>query len=478
MRILFVTSEAAPLIKTGGLADVSGALPASLREIGIDCRLLLPGYPVVMQKLEACLQVVAHFDNLAVAGAEPTPARLLLGEMPGSGTPVYVLDAPTAYARNGGPYQDVNGIDFHDNAQRFALLGQVAARLAGNVSPLDWHPEILHCNDWQTGLAPAYLRLSGNPLPSVMTVHNLAYQGIFPPVMLGELNLPLKCFSIEGIEYYGNLSFLKAGLFYSDHITTVSPTYAHEIQHAPLGMGMQGLLASRQQQLTGILNGIDVNEWNPAADPHLDCEFSVRAPAGKKRCKQKLQDELGLEQRPDAPLFGMIARMAHQKGLDLVLAVAQGIIDRGGQIALLGTGEKSIEAAVRALVARHPGKVAALIGYNEGLSHRIEAGSDIFLMPSLFEPCGLNQMYSLRYGSVPIVHATGGLRDTVEDGVTGFVFEHATPHALWLAVERALELYALKPAWKKLMLAGMNRDFSWRKSALAYQTLYQELLAA
>ena len=477
MRILFVTSEAAPLIKTGGLADVSGALPAALREIGIDCRLLIPGYPIVMQKLESSLQLVAQFDNLAGAGAEPIAARLMLAQMPGAGTPIYVLDAPLAYARSGGPYQDSNGIDYYDNAQRFALLGQVAARLAGADSPLDWHPDLLHCNDWQTGLAPAYLRLAGNAIPTVMTVHNLAYQGIFPPVMLGELNLPLKCFSVEGVEYYGNLSFLKAGLYYANHITTVSPTYAHEIQQAPLGMGMQGLLTSRNQDLSGILNGIDVNEWNPAADPHLECEFSARAPAGKKHCKQKLQEELGLQPNADAPLFGMIARMAHQKGLDLVLAVADGIIDRGGQIALLGTGEKSIEAAVRALVARHPGRVSALIGYNEGLSHRIEAGSDIFLMPSLFEPCGLNQMYSLRYGSVPIVHATGGLRDTVEDGVTGFVFEHPTPHALWLAVERALDLYALKPAWKKLMIAGMNRDFSWQKSALAYQSLYQGLLS-
>jgi len=239
---------------------------------------------------------------------------------------------------------------------------------------------------------------------------------------------------------------------------------------------MQGLLASRQAQLSGILNGIDGNEWNPASDPHLQCEFSAGALAGKKRCKLKLQAELGLEPLADAPLFGMIARMAYQKGLELVLAVADGIIDRGGQIAFLGTGEKSIEAAVRALVARHPGKIAALIGYDEGLSHRIEAGSDIFLMPSLFEPCGLNQMYSLRYGSVPIVHATGGLRDTVEDGVTGFVFESATPHALWLAAERALDLYPRKAAWKKLMTAGMSRDFSWKSSVLGFQTLYQNLL--
>ena len=475
MRILFVASEAAPLIKTGGLADVSGALPSALRKIGIDCRVLLPGYPVVMYKLESTRQV-ARFDQFLDAEGKPLAARLLLCSISGSETPIYVLDAPAVFARVGGPYQDSDGIDYPDNAHRFALLSQVAAILAGAASPIDWQPDILHCNDWQTGLAPAYLRLSGSQTPIVMTVHNLAYQGIFPPKTLTHLNLPVSSFSIEGTEYYGNLSFLKAGLYYANHITTVSPTYALEIQQPHLGMGMQGLLASRQHQLSGILNGIDTDEWNPAADRHLRCEFNSRALAGKKQCKHKLQEELGLEPLANAPLFGIIARMAHQKGLDLVLAIADGIIDRGGQIAMLGTGEKSIEIAVRALVARHPGKVAALIGYNEGLSHRIEAGSDMFLMPSLFEPCGLNQMYSLRYGSVPIVHATGGLRDTVEDGVTGFVFHQPTPHALWLAVERALDLYPQKPAWKKLVQTGMNRDFSWNKSALAYQALYQSLL--
>jgi starch synthase len=475
MRILFATSEAAPLIKTGGLADVSGALPAALRRIDIDCRVLLPGYPVVMYKLEATRQI-ARFDQFLDAAGKPLAARLLQSAMPGSDVPLYVLDAPAVFARNGGPYQDAEGLDYPDNAHRFALLSQVAALLAGPASPIDWRPDLLHCNDWQTGLAPAYLRLSGGTAPSVITVHNLAYQGIFPPSALAKLNLPASSFSIEGVEYYGNLSFLKAGLFYASHITTVSPTYAMEIQQPHLGMGMQGLLAGRRHQLSGILNGIDMDEWNPAADRHLACEFNARATAGKKRCKQLLQEELGLEPLADAPLFGMIARMAHQKGMDLVLAVADGIIDRGGQVALLGTGEKSIEAAVRLLVKRHPGKVAALIGYDEGLSHRIEAGSDIFLMPSLFEPCGLNQMYSLRYGSVPIVHATGGLRDTVADGVTGFVFHHPTAHALWLAIERALDLYPQKGAWKKMMAAGMNSDFSWEKSALTYRDLYEGLL--
>jgi starch synthase len=471
MNILFATSEAVPLIKTGGLADVSGALPPALREIGLDCRVLIPGYPVVLEKLGTAV-VIARFSALP-GGVD---ARLLLGTLPGSDTPLYVLDAPQAYTRQGGPYQDNAGQDYMDNALRFALLSQVAARLASPDSPLEWRPDILHCNDWQTGLAPAYLDLMGRPVPSVMTVHNLAYQGIFPPLAMQQLGLPAERFSIEGLEYYGNLSFLKAGLYYADRISTVSPTYAEEIQHVPLGMGMQGLLTSRRADLRGILNGIDTGDWNPSSDLHLPDAYTTRSLAGKKRCKQKLQEEMGLDQEADTPLFGVIARMTHQKGLDLVLAVADGIVHRGGQLAMLGTGDKFLEQAVRDSAARHPGRVACLIGYDEGLSHRIEAGADSFLMPSRFEPCGLNQMYSLRYGTPPIVHATGGLRDTVEDGVTGFVFQEPTAHALWLAVERVMEIYAQKPAWKKMMLSGMHRDFSWENSARDYESLYAGIL--
>ncbi len=471
MHILFATSEAKPLIKTGGLADVSGALPPALREIGLDCRMLLPGYSSVLDKLGTAL-VVARLSGM-VGGYD---ARLLLGALPGSDTPLYVLDAPRAFIRQGGPYADAKGHDYQDNALRFALLSQTAARLASADSPLEWRADIVHCNDWQTGLAPAYLHYLGRPAASVMTVHNLAYQGIFPPHALDSLNLPADSFSISGLEYYGNLSFLKAGLFYADRLSTVSPSYAVEIGQEPLGMGLQGLLSARAADLRGILNGIDSGEWNPSSDPHLPGAYSQRALAGKKRCKQKLQEEMGLDADAEAPLFGVIARMTHQKGLDLVLAVAEGIIHRGGQLVMLGTGDKTIEQAVRATVAAHPGRAACFIGYDEGLSHRIEAGADSFLMPSRFEPCGLNQMYSLRYGTPPIVHATGGLRDTVEDGVTGFVFEEATPHALWLAVERALALYADKPAWKKMMLAGMSRDFSWEHSAKSYAALYAEIL--
>jgi len=471
MRILFATSEARPLIKTGGLADVSGALPVALRAIGLDCRLLLPGYPAVLAGIDAA-RPVCTLDGLP----DGNVATLLEAAMPDSGVPLYILDAPELFQRAGGPYQDVAGHDHPDNALRFAVFSKAAALLAASGSPLDWHPEILHCNDWQTGLAPAYLRLAGETTPSIMTVHNLAYQGIFPPADLITVGLPPESFAVEGVEYYGNLSFLKAGLYYADRLTTVSPTYAEEIRQPALGMGMQGLLSSRGDDLVGILNGIDSGEWNPSSDHHLPCKFSASALAGKKGCKLKLQQDLNLEPGRDTPLFGIIARLAQQKGLDLILAVAEGILHRGGQIALLGTGEKTLEAAFRDLGAQHPGRVAAVIGYDEGLSHRIEAGSDIFLMPSRFEPCGLNQLYSLRYGTVPIVHATGGLQDTVEDGVTGFVFHEPTPHALWLAIDRALNAYADAKAWQRMMRAGMKRDFSWEKSAREYEALYRELL--
>ncbi len=471
MRILFATSEARPLIKTGGLADVSGALPAALRAIGLDCRVLLPGYPAVLAGARQA-RPVSRLDGLAGG----TVATLLEATMPENGTPLYILDAPELFQREGGPYQDVAGHDHPDNVLRFAVFSQVAARLACSDTPLSWHPEVLHCNDWQTGLAPAYLRLAGHATPTVMTVHNLAYQGIFPPEDMTTVDLPAESFSLNGVEYYGSLSFLKAGLYYADRLTTVSPSYAEEIRLPALGMGMQGLLTTRGDELVGILNGIDTVEWNAASDVHLPYTYTSRALAGKSQCKLKLQQDLNLEPGRDTPLFGVIARLANQKGLDLVLAVAEGILHRGGQIALLGTGEKTLEAAFHDLCAQHPGRVAAVIGYDEGLSHRIEAGSDIFLMPSRFEPCGLNQLYSLRYGTVPIVHATGGLKDTVEDGVTGFVFHEPTPHALWLAVDRALHAYTDPKAWKRMMRAGMSRDFSWEKSAREYETLYRSLL--
>lgn len=471
LQILFATSEVRPLVKTGGLADVSSSLPAALRELGLDCRLLTPGYPAVLQKA-INLQPVAEFHDLPGGYV-----RVLQGRMPDTDVPVYVADAPQAFDRPGGPYQDAQGLEHADNAQRFALFSQLAARLCQPHNPLGWQPDLLHGNDWQTGLAPAYLHFAGRPVPSLMTIHNLAFQGVYPPTMLGPLGLPTESFGIDGVEYYGNLSFLKAGLYYSQWINTVSPSYALEIQGDELGMGMQGLLQQRQHQLSGIINGIDTSDWNPASDLYLKHNFSYRSLAGKKRCKAELQSELGLAVNAAAPLFGVVSRLTHQKGLDWVQQVAPGILARGGQLVILGTGEPGIEAGFTQLVATHPGQVAAFIGYDEGLSHRIEAGVDLFLMPSRFEPCGLNQMYSQRYGTLPIVRATGGLRDTVTEGVDGFSFDGDTAHLLWLTIERALEAYADAPHWKALQKTAMRKDFSWEKSALEYVALYEQLAA-
>lgn len=479
MKVLFATSEARPLIKTGGLADVSSALPAALRGLGVDCRLLLPGYPAVLQAAtqpRECLRL----DRTPAFG----PVRLLLAEMPDSRVPLYILDAPDYYMREGGPYQDSEGLDHADNALRFGLLSWLAAYLASPMSPLDWQPDVLHCNDWQTGLAPAWLRFMGSQAHSLMTVHNLAYQGIFPAAAATQLALPAEHFRMDGLEYYGNLSFLKAGLFYADRINTVSPSYAEEIQHEPLGMGLQGLLAVRRKVLSGIVNGIDTAFWNPEDDPYLSHTYSAQKLDGKRQCKQDLQRDLNLSLDADAPLFGIVSRLTYQKGLDLVLEIADWLIARGAQLALLGSGEAILENALHSLAAHHPGKVAAIIGYDEGLAHRIEAGADCFLMPSRFEPCGLNQMYSQRYGTPPIVRDTGGLRDTVIDATptalannraTGFIFQAASAPALQAALERALALFGDSEAWRQLQTAGMQRDFSWQSSAQQYVELYRRM---
>lgn len=471
MRVLYATPEARPLIKTGGLADVSGALPAALRETGVDCRLLLPGYHAVIAGAVDQRQM-ARFDDLPGFGA----VRLLKARMPDTDVPVYIVDYPWHYQRDGGPYQDASGRDYPDNAWRFALLSRIAALLATHLSPLEWRPDVLHCNDWQTGLAPAYRHFIGGGAPTLMTIHNLAYQGIFSPDLVEPLGLPAASFQVEGVEYYGYLSFLKAGLYYADWISTVSPTYAEEIQMSPLGMGMEGLLANRHARLTGILNGIDMADWNPSSDLHLRCAYSAKAPSGKKRCKLALQQDLNLEVDNGTPLLGVVSRLTHQKGIDWIVAIADRLVADGAQMVILGKGEAAIEQACITLAERHPGRVACVIGYDEGLSHRIEAAADIFLMPSRFEPCGLNQMYSQRYGAVPVVYATGGLKDTVEDGVTGFVFDEPSADGLWQAVRRALSVYADKSAWRRIMQAGMQKDFSWEASANQYTWLYKLLV--
>lgn len=480
LKVLFATSEVAPLIKTGGLADVSGALPAALRAIGLDVRVLVPGYTQVMSQLVQH-EVVATFDGLLLGFPY---ARLLSSKM-ANGVPVFVLDCPSFYQREGGPYQDSSGHDWVDNALRFGLLSKAAAVLGSGASPLDWHPDLVHCNDWQTGLAPAYLHFAEQAAPSVISIHNLAFQGIFPISTTEQLNLPPSCFSINGAEYYGNLSFLKAGLFYAEHITTVSPTYAKEIQLEALGFGMQGLLTTRRDDLTGILNGIDMEEWDPASDRYLFETYSSGNMAGKAADKQALQSKMGLYLESDVPLLGVVSRFTQQKGLDLLLEIAPLLTELPVQLAMLGSGDAQMQKTARDLSRSYPGKIGTVIGFDEGLSHQIEAGADMFVMPSRFEPCGLNQMYSQRYGTPPIVHATGGLADsvvdctaaTLKDGTaSGFVFSGMTAENLFDAIQRAVELYQNQHQWKILCDICMSKDFSWKKSAEAYRSIYLQAL--
>lgn len=479
MRVLFVTSEITPLIKTGGLADVSAALPAALRKLDVDVRVLLPGYAQVLQALPSMLEV----DQRLPLPGYPD-ARLLLGTLP-DGVPLIVIDCPPLYMRSGGIYQDERGEDWADNAQRFGLLSWVAALLASEDTLLDWKPELVHCNDWQAGLTPAYLHFSMHHVPSVMTVHNLAFQGTFPAYMTTGLGLPEESYQAEGVEYYGNLSFLKAGLYYANHITTVSPSYAREIQGDELGFGMQGLLAHRSADLTGILNGIDTLAWDPAHDRYLEAHYDADDLSGKATNKRVLQQQMGLEVDAKVPLFGLVSRFTYQKGVDLVLEMAPQILELPAQLVFLGSGDEAMQRAALELARRYPGKVAVSVGFDEGLSHLIEAGADIFLMPSRFEPCGLNQMYSQRYGTPPLVHATGGLIDSVVDctpetlaqgTASGFVFTRMQAGDLISAVRRSIAAYRTKKMWKSLQRNGMRKDFSWEKSAAAYRDIYANLL--
>lgn len=483
MRILFVTSEAYPLIKTGGLADVSGSLPAALRGLDADIRILLPGYPQVLDKVRN-LQQIAHFDHLPLISS----ANLLIGNMPDTDVPIMVIDCPGLYHRAGGPYADASGREWEDNALRFGILSRIAALLACSDSPVaDWRPDIVHCNDWQSGLTPAYMHYMPNaaPVKSIISVHNLAFQGCFPAEWVERLWLPPESYQIHGVEYHHQLSFLKAGLYYADFISTVSPTYAREIRTSEFGFGMEGLLASRQHDLQGILNGIDIQEWNPATDPYLAKNYDTDQLQGKKQVKAALQSQLGLKVSAEAPLLGVVSRLTHQKGLDMFLSIAERMAQSGCQIALLGSGERYMELGYSHLAHTYPEQVSVTIGYNEPLSHQIMAGSDIFIMPSRFEPCGLNQMYGLRYGTPPVVTHTGGLADSVTDTheetlhhgtANGFIMPATDAIQLLLTTERALHYYRNEAIWPQIQRNGMTLDLGWRHSAQAYMELYQRLV--
>ena len=482
MRILFASSEAHGLVKTGGLADVSASLPAALRRRKQDVRLVLPAYPDARRNLA---------DPAEHPGPDGAPWRIIAGHLPGTRVPVYLIDWPEYFERAGNPYSASNGMDWPDNAQRFAGFARAVVALARDEAGLDWAPDLVHANDWQSALVPLLLdpARGGRARPrTVFTIHNLAYQGLFPASTLHDLGLPPDLWHPEGMEFHGRLSFMKAGLLFSDLVTTVSPTYAREIQLPGSGMGLDGVLRARSHVLHGILNGVDYHEWDPSRDRLIAARYSADKLAGKAANKAALQKRLGLDPDPDIPLLGHVGRMVKQKGVDLIHATCAPLLAAGRiQLALVGSGQRDLEDASGALARAYPGRVGVHVGYDEPLAHQVEAGADLFLMPSRFEPCGLNQLYSLRYGTPPVVHATGGLADTVVDAsaeniaagiATGFSFTPDTAASLGHALERALALHTARAdgRWEALMRTGMARDFSWTASAGAYLALYRELV--
>ena len=477
LNVLSVTSEIFPLIKTGGLADVAGALPAALAGEGVSVRTLVPGYPAVMRAANPG-DVVHDY-----AGLFGGPARLLSARA--GPLDLFIVDAPHLFERPGSPYSAPEGWDWPDNARRFAALGRVAADIGQGLAP-GFAPDIVHAHDWQAGLAPAYLHFDGRPRPgTVMTIHNIAFQGAFPAYLLHELELPPGAFTLDGVEYYGQIGFLKAGLRLCDRITTVSPTYAKEIQTPEGGMGLHGLLRTRSADIAGIVNGIDVEVWNPAADPHLTAPFDRDHLDARAANKRALQGRLGLRPDPDALLFGVVSRLSEQKGLDLVLASLPVLLADGAQLALLGTGDRRIEESFQAASSVYPGQIGCFLGYDEALAHQIQGGSDALLVPSRFEPCGLTQLCAMRYGSVPVVSRVGGLADTVIDAndmalasgvATGLQFAPVNPPAAADAFVRAKGLWRDRDAWRRIQLNGMGADVGWTRPARQYASLYRSIL--
>jgi starch synthase len=483
MKVLHVAVEVFPLIKTGGLADVVAALPVALAEQGADVRLLLPGLPAVMKGLPGARTII---DIGNCFGA--MRVRLLLARMPGTKLPVYIVDAPYLYRRGGGPYQDAEGEPWPDNMQRFALLGWVAAHLASGEADPQWAPDIVNAHDWHAAMCCAYVaEHAPTPAATVYTVHNLAFQGLFPMTDWPQLGMASRLMSPAGLEFHGQLSFMKAGLQFADHVTTVSPNYAREIGTHEFGCGLEGVLRGRGGTVSGILNGIDTDVWNPATDPAIPHRYDAARLAGKQACRRALQTELGLQADEQALLITVVSRLTSQKGLDLVLAALPEMLAAGAQLAVQGTGEPALEAAFRMAEQAHPGRVQVFIGYDEARAHRLIAGADAIAVPSRFEPCGLTQMYGLRYGTLPIVRRVGGLADTVTDAspqnlaggtATGFTFDAATPSSLVRCVGRAAESRKNPAVWGGMVAAAMARELSWAGPAAQYLALYGEVRAA
>ena len=480
MRILHVAAEIYPLVKTGGLADVVAALPAALAKRGLDTRVLVPGMPAILNGVRDLKRVIRLGPAFGAA-----IITLRLGRLPDSGLLAYVVDAPFLFVRDGNPYLGPDGRDWKDNHRRYALLGWIAAHLAAGELDRNWQPEVVHAHDWHAGLAPAYI--AQNPAlntATVFTIHNLAFRGLFPLDHHNDLGLLISGTDQSALEFYGQLSFMKAALVHAKRVNTVSPTYAREICTPKFGWGLDGLLRDRGAHLSGILNGVDYSLWDPGTDPALPRTYTADHLRGKKVCKLKLQAEMGFARRAKAPLFAVVSRLTSQKGMDLILGALPALLTAGGQLVVVGSGEADIEAGFRAAAAAHPDAVSVHLGYDDALSHRIIAGADILLVPSRFEPCGLTQLYALRYGTLPLVRRVGGLADTVIDATpqnlqtgiaNGFVFDDAGSRALSARIADALTLYHDPSAWLQVQRRGMAQDYSWDDSALRYEALYRSI---
>lgn len=478
MKVLMVASECAPFIKTGGLADVVGALPGALSAHGIECKTILPAYRALKPLLQKGKRVATLRD---VPGG---PVKIV--QVTSEGMDLLLLDAPGLFDREGLPYTGPDGKDWPDNHIRFGALGKAAAVVAQKGAD-GWVPDILHAHDWQAALAPVYLKQSKKPgCKSIITIHNIAFQGRYGPQVMGELGLRGDWFHPEGLEFHGDLSFLKGGLVYSDLITTVSPNYAREILTPVFGMGLEGVLQHRSDVLSGILNGIDTEIWDPSTDPAIGQNYDARSVGRKSKSRAAIARRLGLDPKARGPLFCVISRLTTQKGLDALVGAIPALVAKGGQLAVLGSGEGWLEAAYKNAAKANPGKVGVLIGYDEDFAHLLQAGSDAILIPSRFEPCGLTQLYGVRYGTIPVVARTGGLADTIVDAnvaamsmgsATGFVFDDVSPEGISRALDRVFEAHADAKSWRAMQRTAMSQPVGWEQSASAYGVLYRSLLA-
>ncbi len=481
MKIIFASSEVTPFAKTGGLADVSSSLPEALASLGHDMRVVMPLYRSVVERefklipMEDSIEVPFRGGSLKARVFYTRKKRNLM---------IYFIKRDEFFDRS-GLYGTPEG-DYFDNPERFIFFARAALCLS---ETLDFQPDIIHCNDWQTALVPVYLKSVYKDDPffsetgTVFTIHNLAYQGVFPPGYMGVSGLPTELYSMKGLEYYGKMNFMKGGILFSDIITTVSEKYAQEIQTPKYGYGLDGVLKDRKEDVLGVLNGVDYSTWNPKSDPHIAAHFDARNREGKKKCKEELMKIFGFKRQQKIPLIGMISRLADQKGFDILSKGIDGLLGMELYLVLLGKGDEKYEKQLTELGRKHKARFGVKIAFDNILAHKIEAGSDMFLMPSRYEPCGLNQMYSLKYGTIPVVRATGGLDDTITEfdpqtgKGNGFKFSEYSAAALAERVKKAVKVYEDEKLWRKLMQNAMKEDFSWKKSAVKYEEIYKRALA-